>query len=170
MKERFGLKEPEVRDFVYICDKAYSKDEILALEIEMLNTLNFSLTPATPLHFLRRFSKAARSDSTTHTLSKYLIELTLPEYELLQFLPSTIAAAAVYVARVMRHLTPYWNPTLEHYTQHSVADLHAAAEAINAALVKVNSGQSSLKATKRKFSSPKLLSVGRIPVISPLPF
>ena len=115
---------------MYICDKAYSKEEILALEVQMLNMLNFQLTPATPLHFLRRFSKAARSDSTTHTLSKYLIELSLPEYNMLQYKASTIAAAAVYVARAMRHLTPQWNDTLQHYTQHTVEDLRACAETV----------------------------------------
>lgn len=159
---------PEVRDFVFICDNAYTKDDILALEIQMLNALNFSLTPATPLHFLRRFSKAARSDSTTHTLSKYLAELTLPEYELLAFKPSTIAAASVYVARAMRQITPYWTPTLEHYTQLSVDGIRQCATALNDALVR--SSTSTLKATRRKFSSPKLMSVGRIAALPTLPF
>jgi len=159
---------PEVRDFVFICDNAYSKDEILATEIQILNALNFSLTPATPLHFLRRFSKAARSDSTTHTLSKYLAELTLPEYELLAFKPSTIAAASVYVARAMRQITPYWTPTLEHYTQLSVDGVRSCAIALNEALVR--SSTTTLKATRRKFSSPKLMSVGRIAALPTLPF
>jgi G2/mitotic-specific cyclin-B, other len=162
------LYSPEVRDFVYICDMAFCKEDILALEIQILNALNFSLTPATPLHFLRRFSKAARSDSTTHTLSKFLVELTLPEYEMLVFKPSTVAAAAVYMARAMRQLTPYWTPTLEYYTQHSVRDLRECATQLNAALIRTNT--SSLKATRRKYSSPKLLSVGRIPALPSLPF
>lgn len=164
------LYSPEVRDFVYICDKAFSKEDILALEIQILNALNFSLTPATPLHFLRRFSKAARSDSTTHTLSKFLVELTLPEYEMLAFKPSTMAAAAVYVARAMRQLTPYWTPTLQHYTQHRVEDLRECATQLNAALLRTNLATCTLKATRRKYSSPKLLSVGRIPPLSTLPF
>ena len=32
---------PEVQDFVYITDKAYSKAEILECEYKMLKTLNF---------------------------------------------------------------------------------------------------------------------------------
>jgi hypothetical protein len=159
---------PEVRDFLFISDNAYSKEEILALEIQILNALNFSLTPATPLHFLRRFSKAARSDSTTHTLSKYLAELTLPEYEMLAYKPSTVAAASVYVARAMRHITPYWTPTLEHYTQLSVDGIRQCATALNEVLVR--SSTSTLKATRRKFWVPKLMSVGRIAALPTLPF
>lgn len=50
---------PEVKDFVYISDKAYSKEQILQMEKIMLNTLMFNLTVPTPLDFLSRFSKAA---------------------------------------------------------------------------------------------------------------
>ena len=35
---------PEVRDFVYITDKAYSKEEILAMETQILKALNFNIT------------------------------------------------------------------------------------------------------------------------------
>merc|ERR1711935_433739 len=35
---------PECRDFVYISDKAYTREQILAMEGTMLATLNFQLT------------------------------------------------------------------------------------------------------------------------------
>ena len=34
---------PEVRDFVYITDKAYTREQILAMEAQMLNTLDFKV-------------------------------------------------------------------------------------------------------------------------------
>jgi cyclin B len=43
---------PEVRDFVYITDKAYTREQILAMEAQMLNTLDFKVRAraALPAH------------------------------------------------------------------------------------------------------------------------
>ncbi|GFR51344.1 hypothetical protein Agub_g13767, partial [Astrephomene gubernaculifera] len=43
---------PEVRDFVYISDRAYTKEQILGMEKVMLNTLKFHLTLPTTYNFL----------------------------------------------------------------------------------------------------------------------
>jgi len=34
---------PTVKDFVYITDNAYSKDEVLAMESEILSVLDFDI-------------------------------------------------------------------------------------------------------------------------------
>lgn len=50
---------PEVRDFVYITDKAYQKEEILKMEFAMLTQLNFDICTPSSYRFLERFSKIA---------------------------------------------------------------------------------------------------------------
>jgi G2/mitotic-specific cyclin-B, other len=50
---------PEVRDFVYITDKAYTKEEILQMEFLMLSTLDFCICAPSSFRFLERFSKVA---------------------------------------------------------------------------------------------------------------
>jgi cyclin B len=71
---------PEVKDFVYITDRAYTEKEILRMEVRVLAALNFDLGRPLPLHFLRRASKAGGVDATTHTLAKYIVELSLGVY------------------------------------------------------------------------------------------
>ena len=68
---------PEVNDFVYITNNAYTFQEILAMEIEVLNKLAFDINHPLPLHFLRRCSKVASADGKIHTLGKYLLDLCL---------------------------------------------------------------------------------------------
>ena len=47
---------PEIHDFVYMSDKAYTKKEILRMELRLLKALDFSLGRPIPLHFLRRYT------------------------------------------------------------------------------------------------------------------
>ena len=49
---------PEIGDFVYITDNAYSKTKIRAMEQKMLKGLDFDISNPLCLHFLRRNSKA----------------------------------------------------------------------------------------------------------------
>lgn len=50
---------PEVQDFVFISDNAYSREQVLTMEKNMLNSLKFNLTVPTPYVFMVRLLKAA---------------------------------------------------------------------------------------------------------------
>ena len=93
---------PECRDFVYISDKAYTREQILKMEGDMLSKLNFQLTTPNSLLFLKRFVKVAGVHANPRTktdlLANYLVELTLQDYKMLKYLPSQIAAAATYLS------------------------------------------------------------------------
>jgi hypothetical protein len=54
------IYSPELRDFIHIADKAYTREEILRMERLMLTTLDFNLSCSTPLHFLRRYASFVR--------------------------------------------------------------------------------------------------------------
>ncbi len=154
---------PECNDFVYISDGAYSKESIIQMESNILSVLGFNLNAPSPLHFLRRYSKAAGSDYGLHTLCKYIIELSLTDMKLLKYPPSTIAAGSVYIARRMTERNPLWTSTLEYYTTLSEADVHVAAQDINNVIKKA--GRSTLKAIRKKYSSSKFNKVATLPPV-----
>ena len=64
---------PEINDFVYITDNAYTSAEIREMELRMLRTLGFNFSRPHPLHFLRRNSKAGMS--FCHVLSFNFISI-----------------------------------------------------------------------------------------------
>ena len=79
---------PEVRDFVYITDKAYTKEEILEMENLMLSALDFNITAPSSLRFQERYAKIAKVNTKQFSLARYLIELPLIEYRMLKHTPS----------------------------------------------------------------------------------
>eukprot|EP01126_Amoeba_proteus_P040451 TRINITY_DN4314_c0_g1_i7.p1 TRINITY_DN4314_c0_g1~~TRINITY_DN4314_c0_g1_i7.p1 ORF type:complete len:477 (-),score=87.85 TRINITY_DN4314_c0_g1_i7:363-1793(-) len=157
---------PEIADFVYVSDGTYPRDEILDCEEEILATLDYKLTTPSPLDFLRRFSKASMADSTSHSLGKYLIEISLMDLKMYKYLPSELATAAVYLARVMTHQNPIWTPTLAHYTEFSESEARTIALVLNNLLKRVL--RSSCTSLRNKYSCPKLNEVATIPVVSNL--
>ena len=50
---------PQVEEFCYITDNTYTREQMLDMEAEVLNTLAFDITQPTTKTFLRRFIKAA---------------------------------------------------------------------------------------------------------------
>ena len=125
---------PECRDFVYISDKAYTREQILSTEGNMLAKLNFQLTAPNAYVFLKRFCKVAGvlSAQRTHAdlLASYLVELTLQEYDMLKYLPSTIAASAVFLALKTLGKEP-WTSDLAQHAGYSEAALMPCVREIN---------------------------------------
>ncbi|KAL0297301.1 UNVERIFIED_CONTAM: Cyclin-A2-1 [Sesamum radiatum] len=95
---------PRIEEFCFITDNTYTKDEVVKMESRVLNFLGFQLSVPTTKKFLRRFIQAAQLSYEVPSvelefLANYLAELTLIEYSFLKFLPSLIAASAVFLAR-----------------------------------------------------------------------
>lgn len=156
---------PEVADFVYLTDRAYSAEEILACESTMLNTLSFRLTVPTVWVFLCRFVKlAGLNDRKSYLLARYYAERTLQEYKMLKYLPSTIAASAVYMALKVTHGHVHWSSEMHAATKYSEATLKPCVTDMVAVIN--NSGSTSLQAIVKKYSSHRYLRVAKIPLPS----
>ena len=104
---------PEVSDFLYITDKAYTKDQLLSMERSILRTLDFNITVPSMFRFLERYSKLANSDDLIFNFSRFLIELTLPVVQMYKNKPSLIACAAIYASnKAMNRPQQLWTETM----------------------------------------------------------
>ncbi|XP_071425877.1 G2/mitotic-specific cyclin-B3 isoform X1 [Pithys albifrons albifrons] len=121
---------PCVDDFLYICDDAYKREELLAMEISILSTLKFDINIPIPYRFLRRFAKCARATMETLTLARFICEMTLQEYDYARESPSKLAASCLLLALTMKNLGG-WTPTLEYYSGYSAQDLHPLVKRLN---------------------------------------
>jgi len=155
---------PEINDFVYITDNAYTSVEIRQMELRMLNTLGFNFSRPLPLHFLRRNSKAGDVDVLQHTVAKYLIEMCLLEYDMAHVPPSLLAAAALFLS--LRLLEPNatlantWNPTLEFYSTYSTKQIIPIVCKLAVILTKRDDNK--MRAVHVKYMNKKYMKVGEL--------
>lgn len=92
---------PHVQNFKHVADDGFSEEEILQAERYVLSALNYDLSYPNPMNFLRRISKADGYDIQTRTLGKYLLEISLLDHKFMGYHPSHIAAASMYLARLI---------------------------------------------------------------------
>jgi cyclin A len=103
-------------------------------------------------------------DEHLHFLSNYLTEISLLDHNMMAFLPSEIAAAAVFLANLMLK-RPAWDGNLQHYSGYSPRDIAPCVRALAEVHTAV-SASTSLQAIKDKYGHPRFQSVSRI---SPVP-
>ncbi|KAI5660562.1 hypothetical protein M9H77_29355 [Catharanthus roseus] len=161
------ISATSIDELCHITANSYTKHEVLALESQVLNNLGFRLTAPTAKIFLRRFLHAAHvsyknTSLELEFLANYLAELTLVHYDFLKFLPSTIAASAIFLARWTLHQSDHpWNPTLEYYTAYKASDLKTIVHALQS--LQLNNGDWPLHAIRSKYQLDKFKSVAALP-------
>jgi len=149
---------PEVRDFVHITDKAYTKEEVLEMEGNMLRTLQFNLTVPTSLTFLERFTRLANLDKKSSFFSHYIIELALCDYIMLKYSPSVIAWGAIQLtSKVIRNKVP--SDILTKYAKEDENNAKLCCQEL--LLMLKGAEKSSLRASKKKFSSVQYMEVSK---------
>uniref|UniRef100_A0A8D3AT94 Cyclin B1 n=1 Tax=Scophthalmus maximus TaxID=52904 RepID=A0A8D3AT94_SCOMX len=152
---------PEISDFAYVTDKAYTTLQIRDMEMTILRVLKFQLGRPLPLQFLRRASKIYEVTAEQHTLAKYLLELTMVDYEMVHFPPSLLASAAF--ALTLRLLDAGdWDVTLQHYMDYTAESLLPVMAHIAKNVVKVNDGQTKHMAIKSKYSTSKQMRIASL--------
>ncbi|XP_006010328.1 G2/mitotic-specific cyclin-B1 [Latimeria chalumnae] len=153
---------PDIGDFVFVTNNTYTKRQVREMEMKVLWELDFGLGRPLPLHFLRRASKTAEATSEQHTLAKFLMELSMVDYEMAHFPPSQIAAAAFCLALKVLDAGA-WTPVLQHHMSYTEEDLIPVMEHMAKNVVKVNEGLTKHMAVKNKYTSSKQMKISTLP-------
>ncbi|XP_059943770.1 G2/mitotic-specific cyclin-B3 isoform X2 [Mesoplodon densirostris] len=156
---------PCVDDFLYICDDIYKRDEMLAMEISILKTLRYDINIPIAYHFLRRYAKCVHANMKTLTLSRFICEMTLQEYDYVQERASKLAAGSFLLALYMKKLG-HLAPTLEYYSGYKTSDLHPLVRQLNVLLTLCLGNR--LKTVQSKYSHRVFFEVTQIPPLDML--
>eukprot|EP00826_Nyctotherus_ovalis_P002942 TRINITY_DN10590_c0_g4_i2.p1 TRINITY_DN10590_c0_g4~~TRINITY_DN10590_c0_g4_i2.p1 ORF type:complete len:384 (-),score=108.69 TRINITY_DN10590_c0_g4_i2:59-1141(-) len=147
---------PEIKDFVYITDFAYTKEQLLSTEQKILCALGFNLNATSSNRFLQRFTRLSDFPKKAIFLAQYLVELSLIESGMLVYTPSTLAASAICLSNKLcceeyKEIKGFPKESLNKCMKNMVTMLQEAPNG-------------SLQAVRRKFSTVKFMEVAQIKI------
>ncbi len=151
---------PELKDFAYITDNAYTTNEILSMEQLLLSGLGFNLNVPLGHRFLQRYCQISGDKGKTRHLAQYLTELPLIEAHMLKYPSSTISAAALYVSRKLLSKDDPWTPHIANAVGYSQAELKPCARDLLVLLQLAR--KSTLQAVRKKFTHARFMEVGQL--------
>ena len=139
-------------EFVSITNNAYTKEELLGMEMHVLQTLNFKILSSTSEEFYNIISKVFNFNKKPHLLGEYFLDSSLVDYNFLKYKPSVIGAACAYFVMKFFGIKGYKDLyssriIMEENPQKTIKDC-----AKNLCFLVKNLSNSYLKATRDKYS------------------
>jgi len=141
---------PLVDDFLYVCDDAYNREELMSQERKMLKVVGFDLGYSLSYRYVRRYGRVCRVTMPVLTLARYILETSLMEYGLnINTSESKLAASCLVLAFKMKGITGF-KSTLEYFSGHKLSELEEIFTSL-AAMLRKPAGQN-LKTIRSKYS------------------
>ena len=164
---------PELKDHVDITDKAYSKEDILNMEIDILKELKFDITYPTSLRYFEIFFEVTKNfinkdvPQQVNFFAMYLMELAMIDYNMLKYTNSEMAICALYLSYKINgnyfqnrlDLNDILNIIDNERKFFQIDKLEICAKKLCEILEKEDKTDNSLNAVKNKFSSESNLYV-----------
>ncbi|XP_044040675.1 G2/mitotic-specific cyclin-B3 isoform X3 [Siniperca chuatsi] len=154
---------PCVDDFLYICDDAYKREELISTEATILQTLSFDINIPIPYRFLRRYAKCVSAGMDTLTLARYYCEMSLMEMELVSERGSLLASACLLMALVTKDLGG-WCPILQFHSGYQTSDLAPVVRKLYEMLLAAPDDK--LRAIRNKYSHKVFFEVASLPLVN----
>jgi len=153
---------PMVDDFLYVCDDAYSRDQLMKMERKMLSVVGFDLGYSLTYRFLRRFGRVCKLTMPVLTLARYILELSLMEYSLnVDCSESEVAAACLVLALKMKGMKG-WGPSLSYYSGFAVTNLQPMVDRLLTMMKQP--AKENLKTVRSKYGHKVFHEVAATPV------
>ena len=153
---------PLVDDFLYVCDDAYTRDELMKMERKMLKVVGFDLGYSLSYRFIRRYGRVCKVSMPVLTLARYILEFSLMEYSLnVNTSESMLAASCLVLAFKMKGITGY-QATLEYYSGYQLTELSDIVQTLLTMLKRP--AKENLKTVRSKYSHKVFHEVATTPV------
>lgn len=150
---------PDLRDFLHISENKFTKPQVLEMEKQVLQTLDFNLTAPSAYRFLQRFRLMSDilNNDEVFFFAQYILEISLLEASFLVFKPSQLAAASIILSAKLIKKEDAWTPEVQKISGYSLKDLEEPIKEVKLFCQEINPKFISI--LKYKFSKPEYKKV-----------
>ena len=151
---------PKIKDFIYITDNAYTKNEVIKMEEEILDKLNFAFVYPSPIKFFEYLSLHFNFTKKQHMMGKYLMESFLLDIKNIKYKPSIIGCACAYIVMKFFKMKNYQesydkkffvlDETVERYSEYNIKEC-----AKDICILVDNISKTKYKSCFKKYSKPE---------------
>lgn len=153
---------PRAEEYINITNRAYSKSQLLEMEMNIMKTLNFEILSPTPEEFFNILSKIFNLNKMQHHFGEYFLDSALIDYKLLKYKPSTIAVSCTYIVMKYFGLNGYKDLYIPRMTMLENPQKIIKDCARDLCFLVKNLSNSSLRATKDKYSLEEFENVAAL--------
>ena len=89
------IKPPKLKEFVYICDGAFKKKNVIDMEVEILSFLKFNLFINSPFEFLSIFKEIFSLNDILFEFCSKLLMKSFYEFKVFCFLPRVLVISTI---------------------------------------------------------------------------
>lgn len=150
-------------DLIKLCNREFTRRELFAMEIKVINEIGFDTTFATPLFYLTQFMRISGQTKETLLLARYILEICQSNEKFFGVAPALVASVAVMVTRILKG-EEKWPKDLAGYTMFSAEALQPYASAVRAMLLERDREETTFM--RKKYQSDLFLGVAHIRVPS----
>ncbi|KAK2371451.1 cyclin a2-1 [Trifolium repens] len=160
--EELEKSQPRIQYFCLDTEDAYRIDQIIDMEKRVWDCVGHHLVDPTTNTFLRMFLVVAKASPKLQCMSSFLAELSLLSQKFEPYLPSRVAASAVFLARwTLDPSQNPWDQSLEEFTTYKAHDLRSVVFDLQA-LQRRQTEYNLWTRIYNKYSQPKFQNVAAL--------
>lgn len=152
---------PLLKDYVYICDYAFSKDQILEMEGEILYEIGFDFAQSCYYDFLEFFQEKLKMDNKVYHFIQYILEMSLLDVKCARYKGIELVVGAIFLVRKIFKIGD-WDEELKGLCNLNDKVVKLCARDLFLSLQKVD--QSDFSSVKRKYAVEEFSEVSKFKI------
>ena len=153
---------PEIKELINMTDNAYSKNQVIKMENEILDAVHVNISFPTSLKFLEIFKNKLNLSKNNFYSCLYFIEISLIDYKSSFFSPSLIASTSLLFNLMNKNginELEYDEKSIFNLTGYNKSDMKDCFDCLNNAIKNLEKIGSKYNSIRRKFKQDKFLNV-----------